>query len=230
MLWFLRVDVVVQSLSYGRIFAMPWNVVHQAPLSATVSHSLLKLMSTELVMLSHCPIFYHLLLCFSSILPRIKIFPMNWLFASGGQDIKASATVLPMNIQGWFTLGLSVLISLKFQELSRVFTNITIWKHQFFQCSANVSIMDQLPHLYKTTGKTIAFTIWTFVSKMMSLLFNILSRFVIPFLPRSKHLLISQWQSLSTVIFEFKKKKSVSTSTFFPWILAIKWWDWTLWF
>ena len=140
MLWFLRVDVVVQSLSYGRIFAMPWNVVHQAPLSATVSQSLLKLMSTEFVMLSHCPIFYHLLLCFSSILPRIKIFPMNWLFASGGQDIKASATVLPMNIQGWFTLGLSVLISLKFQELSRVFTNITIWKHQFF------SVLSQCEH------------------------------------------------------------------------------------
>ena len=68
--------------------------------------------------------------------------------------------------------------------------------------------MDQLSHLYMTTGKTIAFTIQTFVSKVMSLLFNMLSRFVTAFLPRSKHLLISWLQSLSTVILQPKKMKS----------------------
>ena len=76
--------------------------------------------------------------------------------------------------------------------------------------------MAQLSHPYTTTGKTIALTIWTFVSKMMSLLFNTLSRFVIVFLPRSKHLLISWLQSLSAVILEPKKIKSVTVSIVSP--------------
>jgi len=76
--------------------------------------------------------------------------------------------------------------------------------------------MVQLSYLYMTTGKTIALTIWTFVGKVMSLLFNMLSRFVIAFLPRSKHLLISWLQSPSTVILEPKKIKSTTASTFSP--------------
>ena len=76
--------------------------------------------------------------------------------------------------------------------------------------------MVQLSHPYMTTGKTIALTRWTFVDKVMSLLFNMLSRFVIAFLPRSKHLLISWLQSLSAVILEPKKIKSVTASTFPP--------------
>ena len=77
--------------------------------------------------------------------------------------------------------------------------------------------MIQLSHLYVTTGKTIALTIQTFVSKVMSLLFNVLSRFVIaPFLPRSKRLLISWLQSPSTVILELKKIKSVTVSIVSP--------------
>ena len=76
--------------------------------------------------------------------------------------------------------------------------------------------MVQLSHLYMTTGKTIALTRWTFVSKMTSLLFNTLSRFVIAFLPRSKCLLISWLQSLYKVILEPKKIKSVTISTFSP--------------
>ena len=76
--------------------------------------------------------------------------------------------------------------------------------------------MVQLSHPYMTTGKTIALTIQTFVGKVTSLLFNMLSRFVIAFLPRSKGLLISWLQSLSTVILEPKKIKSVTTSTFSP--------------
>ena len=76
--------------------------------------------------------------------------------------------------------------------------------------------MVQLSHLYMTTGKTIALTIWTFVSKVISLLFNMLSRFVIAFLPKNKHLLISWLQSLSTVILEPKKIKSATISIFSP--------------
>ena len=81
-------------------------------------------------------------------------------------------------------------------------------------CSA--FFMVQLLHPYMTTGKTIVLAIWTFVGKVMSLLFNMLSRFVITFLPRSKNLLISWLQSLSTVILEPKKRKSVTVCTFFP--------------
>ena len=76
--------------------------------------------------------------------------------------------------------------------------------------------MVQLSHLYMTIGKTIALTIWTFVGKVMSLLSNMLSRFVIAFLPRSKHLLISWLQSLSAVILELKKIKSVTVSIVSP--------------
>ena len=83
-----------------------------------------------------------------------------------------------------------------------------LWRYAFF--------MVQLSQLYVTTGKTIALTIWTFVSRVMSLLFNTLSRFVIAFLPRSNHLLISWLQSPSTVILEPKRRKSVTTSTCSP--------------
>ena len=76
--------------------------------------------------------------------------------------------------------------------------------------------MVQLSHPYMTTGKTIALTRWTFVSKLMSLLFNILSRFVIAFLPRSKHLVISWLQSPSAVILEHPKMKSLTVSIVFP--------------
>ena len=72
--------------------------------------------------------------------------------------------------------------------------------------------MVQLSYVYMTTGKTVALTIWTFVGKVMSLLFNMLSRFVIAFLPRSKHLLISWLQSLSIVILESKEIKSLTVS------------------
>ena len=96
-----------------------------------------------------------------------------------------------------------------------------------FQCLAFFTI--QHLHLYRTTGKTIALTIWTFVSKVMSLLFNMVSRFVIAFLPRKKGLLASWLQSPSTVILEPKKIKSVTVSLF-PHLFAMKWWDWKPWF
>ena len=103
------------------------------------------------------------------------------LFLSAVQSIRASAStsVLPMNIQGRFPLGLTDLISLQSKGLWRVFFNTTVWKQSVLRHSA--FFMVQLPHLYTTTGKTIALTMCTFVGKVMSLLFNMLSRFVMTF-------------------------------------------------
>ena len=125
---------------------------------------------------------------FSSCLqsfPASGSFPMSQFFTSGSQRIgfSASASVLPMNIQDWFPLGLTSLISLLFKRFSRVF-NTTVQK-----CSAFLKV--QFLHPYMTAGKTIALTRWTFFGKVMSLLFNRLSRLVITFLPRSKRHLIS---------------------------------------
>ena len=104
--WALCIVVVVQSLSRVWLFATPWTAACQAPLSFTISRTLLKFMSTELVMPSNHLIFCHPLLILS------PIFPMSWLITSGGQNIgvSASASVLSMNIQGWFPLGLTSLI------------------------------------------------------------------------------------------------------------------------
>ena len=92
-------------------------------------------------------------------------------------------------------------------------------KASILWCSAFFVV--QLSHLYMTTGKTITLTVWTFVGKVTSLLFNMLSRFVIAFLPRSKHLLISWLQSPSAVILESKKIKSATVSIF-PHLFAMK--------
>ena len=140
---------------------------------------------------------------------------MSRLFASGGQSIGVSAreSVLPMNIQDWLPLGLTGWISLQSKGLSRFFSNTTFQKQQFLWCSAFFIV--QLSYPYMTTGKTIALTRWTFVGKVMCLLFNMLSRMVIAFLPRNKHLLISWLQSPSAMFFEpppcQKKKKKHST-------------------
>ena len=129
----LHSHVVVQSLSRVWLFVTPWIAAHQASLSFTFSWSLLKLMSIELMMPSNHLILYHPLLLLPSIFSNIRVFPMSLFFASGGQSIRASASasVLPMNIQGWFPLGLTGLIVL-FKGLSRVYSSPTIWKYQFF--------------------------------------------------------------------------------------------------
>ena len=152
---------------------------------------------------------------FSSCLqsfPASGSFPMSWLFTSGGQSIGASASVLPMNIQGWFPLGLTGLISLLSKGCSRVFSNTTVWKHQFFSSQSSLGSNSHI-HTW-LLEKTTALTIWIFVGKVVPLLFNMLCRFVIAFLPRSKCLFISWLQSLSTVILDPKKVKSVTASTF----------------
>ena len=124
---------------------------------------------------------------------------MCWLFTSSGQSIRASAStsVLIMNIQlvsfrtDWFDL---LMVQGTLKNLLQHYSS----KASVLWCSA--FFMVQLSHPYMTTGKTIALSRWTFVGKVTSLLFNTLSRFVIAFLPRSKRLLISWPQSLSTVM------------------------------
>ena len=123
--------------------------------------------------------------------PASRSLTVSQLFTSGGQSIgaSASASVLPMSIQGWFPLGLTGLISLQSKGLSRVFSNSNSSKASILWHSAFFIV--QLLHPYMTTGKTIALTRWTFVGKVMSLLFNMVSSLVMDFLLRSKHLLIS---------------------------------------
>ena len=137
----------------------------------------------------------HLLLCcLSSCLqsfPASGFFPMTEFFTSGGQNIgvSASASVLPMNQFIDFLQGLTDWISWQSKGLLRVFSSTIVQRHQFF--SAQSSLWSNSHIHYMTIGKTIALTRWTFVGKVMSLLFNMLSRLIIALLPRNKCLLIS---------------------------------------
>ena len=126
-----RLGMAHRSIQFSRSIlsnsGTPWTAAHQASLSITNSWSLLKLISVELVMPSDF-IFCHPLLFPPSIFPSIRVF------ASGGQriEVSASTSVLSMNIQGWFPLGWTGWISLQSKGLSRVFSNTTVQKHQFF--------------------------------------------------------------------------------------------------
>ena len=128
------IPTVVWSISHVWLFVTPWTAAHQASLSITNSWSLLKLMSVE----SWChPTISSSVFPFSSCpqcFPASGSFPMSWLFASGGQSVRAlaSASVLLMNIQDWFPFGLTGWISLQSKRLSRVFSNTIVKKHQFF--------------------------------------------------------------------------------------------------
>ena len=122
---------------------------------------------------------------------------MSTLFSSGGQSIGALASVLSMNIQGWFPLGLrfDILViqgTLK-SLLQHYYSKASIIEHSAFY-------IVQLSYLYMTTGKPIALTIWTFVSQVMPLVSYMPSRFVITFLPNSKSVLISWLQSSLTML------------------------------
>ena len=126
--------VVVQSPSHAQLLATPWTVARQASLSITISWSLPKFMSIKSMMPSKHLILCRSLLLLPSIFPSIRQGLFQWVSSlhQVGQRTGASASVLPMNIQGWFPLGLTGLISLLSQGLSRVFSNSTIQKHQFF--------------------------------------------------------------------------------------------------
>ena len=120
--------------SHVWLFATPWTAAHQASLSITNSQSLLRLMSIELMMPSNHCILRCPFLLLPSIFPSIRVFYTSQHFTSGGQSIgvSASASVLSINIQDWFPLGLTGWISLLSKGLSRVFSNTTLQKHLFF--------------------------------------------------------------------------------------------------
>ena len=130
----ILIFVIQFSCSVESNSTSPWTAAHQASLSTTNSWSLLKLMFTELVMPSQHLMLCHPLFLQPSIFPNIRIFPMSQFFTSRGQSVgsSASASVLPMNIQDWFPLGLTGWISLQSKGLSRVCSNTMVQKHQFF--------------------------------------------------------------------------------------------------
>ena len=163
--------------------------------------------SNYLILFSSCP----------QSLPALGSFPKSQLFASGDQSIgaSASASILPMNIQGWFTLGLTGWISLIYKGLWRVLSNATVWKHQFL--SAKVLYDPTLKTLTSIHGswKNHSFDYKDPCQQRNVSAFSALSSFVIVFLPRIMCLLISWLQSLSTVILE-TKKINLPMFPFFP--------------
>ena len=161
--------------------------------------------SSSVIPFSSCP----------QSLPAPESFPMSQLIAWGGQSTGVSAltSVLPMNTQDWSPLEWTGWISLQSKGLSRVFSNTTVQKHQFF--GAQLSSQSN-SNIHTWPLENIALTRRTFIGTVISLLVNMLSRLVITFLPRSKCLLISWLQSPSAVILEPRKIKSDTVSTVSP--------------
>ena len=202
----------VQSLSRVRLFVTPWTTAHQASLSITNFWSLLKLISIESVMPSNHLILYCPLLLLPSIFSSIWVFsdestlhirwPNYWSF---------SFNISPSNEH-------SGLVSFRMDRLDLLVVQGTLKSLLQYHSSKALILLHsaffivQLSHPYMTAGKTIALTRQTLFGKVMSLLFNILSRLVITFLPRSKRLLISWLQSPSTVILEPQEIKSAIVS------------------
>ena len=191
-----------QSLSRVQLFATPWIAACQASLSITNSRSLPKPMPIESVMPSSHLTLCHPLLLLPPIPPSIRVFSnestlrirwtKDWSFMFNISPTSEHPGLISFRMDWLDTLVVQgTLRSLLKYHSSKA---SIIWHSAFF--------MVQLSHPYMTTGKTIALTRWAFVNKLMSLLFNMLSRLVITFLPRSKHLLISWLQSPSAVILE----------------------------
>ena len=215
----------VQSFSHVWLFATTWTSARQASLSITSSQSLLKLMSIELVIPSNQLNFCHPLLLLLSIFPSIRVF--------------SSESALPIRWPKYWSFSFNIsptnehpgLISFRMDWLDLPAVQGTL-KNLLQHHSSKASVLPcsaffivQLSHPYMTTGKTIVLNRWTFVGKVMSLLFNMLSRLVITFLPKSKSLFISWLQSPSAVILEPKKIKSATVSPSF----VMEWWDWMPW-
>ena len=174
----------------------------------------------------------HLILCrpllLSSIFPSIRVFsnestlcirwPGYWSFSFNISPSIEYSGLISFRMD-WFDL-------FAVQGTLKSLLQHPSSKASILQCSAFFIV--QLSHPYMTTGKTITLTRWTFVGKVITLLFNTSSRFVIAFLPRRKCLLISWLQSPSAVILEPKKRKSVIVSTFSH-LFAMEWWDQMLW-
>ena len=185
--------------------ATPWTAARQASLSITNSQSLLKLTSIKSVMPSNHLILCRPLLLLPPISPSIRVFsnestlcmrwPKYWSFSFSISLSSEYSGLISFRI-GWLDL-LAVQGTLK-SLLQHHSSKASVLLHSAF-------FMVQLSHPYITTGKTITLTKWTFVGKVMSLLFNMLCKLVIPFFPRSKRLLISWLQPPSAVILETKK-------------------------
>ena len=192
----------VQSLSRVRLFVTPWTSACQAFLSITNSQSSLKLMSIESVMPSNHLILCPPLLLLPSIFPSIRVFSNDSaLCIRWPKYLSFRFNISPSNEQpGLISFRMDWLDLLAVQGTLKSLLQHHSSKASILHCSP--FLMVHLSHSYMTTGKTIALTRWTFVGKVMSLLFNMLSMLVITFLPRSKHLLISWLQSPSTVILE----------------------------
>ena len=206
----------VQLLICVRLFETPWTAACQASLSITNSRSLPKLMSFESVMPSNHLILCHPLLLLPSIFPSIRVFsnesvfhirwPKHWSF---------SFSISPSNeYSGLISFRMDWLDLLAVQGTLKSLLQHHSSKASVLQCSTFLLV--QLSHPYMTNGKNIALTRWTFLGKVMSLLFNMLCRLVITFLPRNNRLLISWLQSPSAVILEPPKIKSVTVSTVPP--------------
>ena len=174
----------VQLLSHVQLFATPWTTAHQASLSITNSRSLLKLMSIKSVMPSNPLVLCCALLLLPLILPSIRVFSNeSTLHMRWPKYWSSSFNISPPNehpgLMDWLDL-LAVQGTLKSLLQHHSSKASTLWHSAFFTV--------QLSHPYMTTGKTVALTRQTFVGKVTSLLFNMLSRLVLTFLPRSKHL------------------------------------------
>ena len=179
------------SLSHVWLFATPWTAAHQASLSLATSQSLLKLMSIKLVMSSNHLILCYPLLLLPSIFPSIRVFssesvlcnrwPKYWSFSFSIDPSNEYSGLISFRIDWLDLLAFPGTLKSLFQHHN---SKASILLHYAF-------FIIQLSHPYMTPGKTIALTSWTFVGKVMSLLFNMLSRLVIAFLPKSKRLLIS---------------------------------------
>ena len=202
----------IQLLSHVQLFATPRTAACQASLSITNSKNWLKLMSMESVIPSNYFILCHPLLLLPSIFPSIRVFSNeSVLCIRWSKYWSFSFSISPSN-------GYSGLISFRMDWLDLLAVQGTL-KSLLQHCSSKPSVLQcsvffivQISHPYM--WETIALTRRTFVAKVMSLLFNMLSRLVIAFLPRSKRLLISWLQSLSAVNLEPKKIKSVSVPLF----------------
>ena len=202
----------VQLLSHARPFATPWIAARQASLSITNSRSLLKLMSIESVMPSSHLILCRPLLLLPPIPPSIRVFSnepnlhMRW-----PKYWSSSFNISPSNEHpGLISFRMDWMDLLAVQGTLKSLLQHYSSKASILWCSAFFTVQLSCP--YMTTGKTIAFTRRTFVGKGISLLFDMLSRLVITFLPRSKRLLISGLQSPSAVILEPQKIKSDTVS------------------
>ena len=221
-----KIIIIIQLISGVWLFGTPWNAARQASLSFTISQSLLKCMSVESMMPSN-----HLC-CLFILLP--------WIFPSIRGFSNESSLCIKWPEYGSFCFNISPfnvcswLISFRidwFDPLAVQGTLKSLLQHHSSKASilwCSAFFIVQLSHPYMTIRKTIVLTIQTFVGKVMSLLFNMLSGFVIAFLPRSRRLLISWLQSPSAVILEPKKIKSFTVSIVSP-SIAMKWWDWMPW-